>query len=440
MIEMGVGWVALIIFASLLIFLFLGAHVAFTMGGLSLLFGFMFWGVNPTINSFITGSYSKVMEITLTALPLYIFMAAILRYGDLADDMYELIYRWFGGVRGGLAAGTTIISSIFAAMVGIAAVATATLGLTARPSMLKRGYNDKMIAGTIIAGGGLGILIPPSIIMIIYATETHVSAGALFMAGIIPGIIATLIFIAYTTILCYVKPEMGPPIPKAERFTWAEKFAALRAVILPFLIIVAVIGSIYTGIATPTEAACIGVLGSLIAVGLKRKLTWDNIKKMLIMTVGMHGMTFWILIGAVAYSRIVAYTGVGEWFVETLTAYDINKWVLLILMQVVFFILGMFIDPVAILLMTAPLFLPMIQTLGFDMIWYGVLFTINMCMGFMTPPFGFSLFIFKGVAPDMKIKDIYASIWPFVGLYILVLALVMIFPQLALWLPSMMSK
>jgi tripartite ATP-independent transporter DctM subunit len=435
---MGVGMIALLLFGSLLLLLGLGVPIAFGMGGISLIFGFIFWGGLPSIDAFSLGAYGKVTEFVLSAVPLYILMAAILQYSDMADDLYEVVYRWFGGLRGGLAAGTTIISSVFAAMVGIATVATATLGLTARPSMLKRSYNDKLIMGTIIAGGALGILIPPSIIMIIYASEASVSAGAMFMGGVLPGVLAAIIFMGYVLLRCWLKPEMGPAIDKGERFTWAEKFQSLKGVFLPLFVILLVLGSIYTGAATPTEAAAVGVVGALISAGVKRKLIFENLKSILSMTVRINAMVFWILIGAVAYSRIVSVTGVGTWFADFVTSFDVNRWITLIAMQLVFFILGMFIDPAGIILMTGPLFLPVVTQLGFDPVWYGVLFVISMCMAYMTPPFGFNLFVMRGVATDVGIDKIYSAVWPFVGLYALVILIVMLFPQLVLWLPSVM--
>ncbi|QQK80307.1 TRAP transporter large permease subunit [Salicibibacter cibi] len=430
------GVIALILFGSLLLCIGLGIPVAFSLGGLSLIFGFFFWDGISSVDGFVLGSYGKVTEFTLSALPLYIFMAAILRYSDLAEDMYEAIYRWLGGLRGGLAAGTNVISAIFGSMTGIATVATATLGVTARPSMLNRGYDSKIISGTIVAGGSLGVLIPPSIIMILYASEAGVSTAQVFFAGIGPGILAVVVFITYVLILCYFKPEMGPAISRQEKFTLAEKLQSLKGVLLPVSIIILVLGSIYAGIATPTEAASVGVIGAAISAGIKKKMIWHNIRQMLMMTVRINGMVFWLLIGATAYAKIVTVSGVGEWFAGTITGLEVNRWVILIGMLLIFFFLGMFIDPAGILLMTAPLFLPVVTELGFDPIWFGVLFVLNMCMAYMTPPFGFNLFILRGVAPDISIRELYLSVWPFVGLYILVLVIVMLFPDIALWLPE----
>ncbi|MCM3584174.1 TRAP transporter large permease subunit [Mesobacillus maritimus] len=437
---MDAGIIALLLFGSLLVLLFLGVPIAFGMGGISLIFGFIFWGGLPSFEAFSLGAYGKVTEFVLSAVPLYLLMAAILQYSDLADDMYEAVYRWFGGLRGGLAVGTTLISSIFAAMVGIATVATATLGLTARPSMLSRGYDDKLTTGTIIAGGALGILIPPSIIMIIYASEAAVSPGAMFMGGIVPGILAAVIFIGYVLIKCGINPEMGPAIRKDERFSLGEKLESIKSIFLPLFVIVLVLGSIYTGAATPTEAAAVGVVGALISAAIKKKLTKENIKKIFAMSVRVNAMVFWILISAVAYSRIVSVTGVGSWFADFVTSFEVNAWVTLIAMQLVFFVLGMFIDPAAIILMTGPLFLPVVTQLGFDPVWYGVIFVINMCMAYMTPPFGFNLFVMRGIASDLNINTIYRSVWPFVGLYALVIVICMFFPQLVLWLPNLMIK
>lgn len=435
---MDAGIIAVLLFGSLLLFLGLGVPIAFTMGGISIIFAFIFWDGFSSINAFSLGTFGKITEFTLSAVPLYIMMAAILMYSNLAEDMYDAVYRWLGGLRGGLAAGTTIISSIFAAMVGIATVATATLGLTARPSMLKRGYNDKLTVGVIVAGGALGILIPPSVLMIIYATESNVSAGAMFMGGVIPGLIAMCLFIAYVLIVCWKKPEMGPALGKDERFTWSEKFNALRGVILPILVIIVVLGSIYMGMATPTEAASVGVVGALISAAVKRRLTFENIKNIFLMTVRLNALVFWIIIGAVAYSRIVSVTGVGNWFASFVTGFDVAPWITILAMQAVIFVLGMFIDPAGIVFITGPLFLPVILQLGYDPVWYGVVFIINMCMAYLTPPFGFNLFIMRGVATDLDLKTIYTSVWPFVGLYAIVILLCVLIPQLILWLPSFM--
>jgi tripartite ATP-independent transporter DctM subunit len=436
---MELGFLVFVLLGSLLLFLSLGIPVSFAMGGISIILGVIYWGFLPSIDGFVLGSYSNLTKSVFTALPLYIFMAAILMYSDLADDMYECIYRWLGGLRGGLAGGTVIISSIFAAMVGITSVATATLGMVARPSMLKRNYDDKLTLGVIMAGGTLGLLIPPSIIMIIYSAEASVSTGALFMAGIVPGILSAIIFIIYSLVLCFLYPSKGPSIDVDERFTWSEKFKALKGVILPISVILVVLGSIYFGITTPTEAGAVGVIGALVAAAIKRKLTVNNVKKIFIMSARLNGLIFWILIGAVAYARIISVTGVGASIATIITELNVNRWIILSLIILLFLILGMVIDTVAVLLITAPLFIPLLTALQFDLVWFGIIFTFSVCIGSLTPPFGISIFIMKGVAPEVSIKRISAAVWPFVFLLLLSMIIVIIFPQLAMWLPTYMQ-
>ncbi len=438
---MEMWMLAIILLASMLILLALGLPVAFTLGGLSLVIGYFVWGGDAGFYAVALGTLGKVAEFTLIAVPLFLFMAAVLQFSGLADAMYEMIYRWMGRVKGGLAIGTVIISTIFAAMVGIATVATATLGLTAYPSMLKRGYDKRLVAGAICAGGALGVLIPPSVLMIIYASETDVSAGQMFFGGVLPGLVLAIIYIVYIAVRCALNPAAGPPIPPEERFSWAEKVQSLKAVSLPILLILLVLGVIYLGVATPTEAAGVGCIGALACAAVRRQINIENIKKIFHMSVSTNAMVFWIIIGAVAYSRLVTVSGVGEWFSTWITGLEINRWVVLILMQAVFFVLGMMLDPAGILYITAPFFIPTIKALGFDPLWYGILWIINMNIAYLTPPFGFSLFVLKGVAPpEVTTKDIYIGIWPFVCLQFIGLALCILFPELVTWLPGKMIK
>ncbi|MEW6275446.1 MAG: TRAP transporter large permease subunit [Bacillota bacterium] len=429
---------ALILFGSMFLLLAFGLPVAFTLGGLSLAIGYFTWGGAAGFYAFTLGSLGKLTEFTIIAIPLFVMMAAVLQYSGLADDLYELVYRWMGGIKGGLAIGSVLISTIFAAMVGISTVATATLGLVALPSMLKRGYNKRMVAGAIMAGGALGILIPPSIIMILYGSEAEVSIGKMFFGGYLPGILLAILYIVYIYLRCWRNPADGPPVPQEERFTFIQKLESLKAVVLPVLLIALVMGAIYFGIATPTEAAAIGLVGALICALLRRQLNLPNLKNMFIMGVRINAMVCWIMIGAVAYSRLVTTTGVGDWFCHLVTGLEVNRWLILIGMQILFFILGMVLDPAGIILITVPIFVPVIRALGFDPLWFGILFVINMEMAYITPPFGFNLFVMKGISAELTMSDIYSSVWPFVALQIIGLIVVMIFPQLATWLPGLM--
>jgi len=430
-----------VLFGAMFLVLALGLPVAFTLGGLSLTLGYFIMGAEAGFFAFTLSSFGKLTEFTITALPLFILMAAVLQHSGLADDMYEMVYRWMGGIKGGLAMGTIIISAIFAAMVGISTVATATLGITSLPSMRKRGYDKKLCIGVICAGGALGILIPPSIIFILYGVEAEVSIGKLFFGGVIPGLLLTAIFIAYIGIRCGINPAYGPPLPPEERFTLAQKMQSLKGVILPVLVIFLVLGVIYLGVATATEAAAIGLVGSLLCAAIRRQLNLATLKKMFVMGVGINAMVCWIMIGAVAYSRLVTTSGVGEWFCALITGLELNRWTILFGMQVMFFILGCVLDPAGIILITIPIFIPIVRALGFDPLWFGVLFVMNMEMAYLTPPFGFNLFVMRGVAPEgINMEDIYRAVWPFVGLQALGLILVMVWPGIGTWLPQKMIR
>lgn len=429
----------LILFGALFVFLMLGMPIAFAMSGVSIVMGFFIWGGIPSVEGFILGTFGKVNEFVYTAVPLYIFMAAVLRYSDLADGMYEALYRWLGAVRGGLAIGTVFISTIFAAMVGITSVATATLGASALPSMLKRNYDERLTTGIIMAGSNLGIIIPPSIIMIIYAMVAQVSPGKMFMAGILPGLLMMALLIVYVIVLCWIDPGKGPALPAEERFSWREKFVSLKSILLPMVVIAIVLGTIFAGIATPTESAAIGATGSLLAAAVNRKLTWSNLYHMLKMTVGLTSMLFWLIFGAAAYAKVVSLTGLGNAIADFVSTAHISPYFILTLLFLIFFILGMFLDPTAIIFMTGPVIIPLLLALDFDLIWFGVVFILSSCIANLTPPFGICLFVLKGVAPGLEMKQLYYAIVPFVFVYIIGIIIITVFPDIVMYLPNQME-
>ena len=290
-------------------------------------------------------------------------------------------------------------------------------------------------------GGALGILIPPSVPMIIYATLTGESIGGLFAGGVLPGLLLTLIFILYIGIRCFFQPALGPALPKEERATWEEKFASLRAVVLPIMIIVMVLGSIYAGVCTATEAATLGVLGAFISAAVYRKLNWQMFKESCFRTASLTAMIIWILIGAYCFTSVYTGTGAHELMEHLLLSIPGGRYAILFTMQVVFFILGCILDPAGIIMICTPVFVPVIKSLGFDPLWFGVLFIMNMEMGYLTPPFGFNLFYMKAIAPPtVTMTDIYRSIIPFVALQGVGLIIVIIFPEIALWLPKQMTR
>lgn len=428
----------LIVFSCLVFFLLTGVPIAFVLLAIGVLGTFFVWGSKGLLMISQT-AYGEGTDYILLAIPLFVLMANVLKFSGMADELYEIAYRWMGRLRGGLAMGTVAICAIFAAMSGISSAATVSMGLIALPSMLSRGYDKSLALGSINAGGALGILIPPSIIMVLYGSMTDVSIGQLFAGGIIPGLILTLIFILYIAIRCAFNKQLGPP--GEERFTLKQKLATVKGVISPLLLVVLVLGVMYLGIATPTEAAGIGAVGAFVAAAIHRRLSLENVKKSLVDTMGLTVMIFWLIIGANTFTHFLAYAGIQDMLQQAILSLKINRWLIMIIIQGIYFILGCFLDPAGILLLTAPIFVPVITDLGFDPLWFGIVFTVNMEMAYITPPFGFNLFILKGVAPpEITMTDLYKSVWPFVVCQAFALAIIMAWPELALYLPSLMVK
>lgn len=433
---MSVEILTLLFFGSLLFFVLLGTPLAFVLGGISVVFLYFEMG---TIGFYLLASkmWETMSNPTLMAIPLFVYMAILLEKSGVANDLYDMMHQWWGGLRGGLAIGTVLICVIFAAMSGISGAAVVTMGTIALPKMLERGYDKKLALGAINAGGGWGILIPPSILMVLYSLLSEVSVGRLFAAGVGPGILLFVLVSIYIGVRCWVQPELGPSLPPEERASWSRKFASLKSVILPILIVVIVLGAIFGGFATPTEAAAIGVFGAMVATLINRQLSWKVIHEASISTLKLTALVMWILFAAHAFST--AYTALGaQSLIQNLMAYiPGGKWGALAFMLFVLFLFGMVLDPVGIMLITLPVFLPVVQAAGFDPVWFGILFIIMMEVGYMTPPFGFNLFYLKGVAPpDVTMGDIYRSVIPYVLVTLVGLFLIILIPGIALWLPD----
>ena len=434
---MSIELITILIFGSVVVGLALGLPLAFALGGVAVVFTFFLWGPEA-LYMVASRTFGVMSAFILVAIPLFIFMANVLERSGSAEDLYSMMYHWMGPLRGGLAMGTVVICTLFAAMAGISGAATVTMGLIALPSMLKRHYDKNIAVGCIAAGGALGILIPPSVIMIIYALMAGVSVGKMFLGGIFPGLILATLFIVYIGIRCAFQRQLGPVVPPEERVGWREKLISIRAVIIPVLLVIGVLGSIFTGIASPSEAAAIGATGSLLSAAIYRRLNWKMLKEAWYRTLKLNVMIMWIVVGASLFTA--AYTAIGapELIKTILMEMPGGRWGILIGIQATFFILGMFLDPTGIVLITTPIFVPIIKTLGFDPIWFGILFVINMEMAYLTPPFGFNLFYMKGVVPKgITMGDIYRSIVPFVVLQLVGLIICMIFPQIALVLPNL---
>ena len=433
---MSVEILTMLFFGALLLFVMLGTPLAFALGGISVIFLYAEMG---GLGFYLLASkmWETMQSPTLMAIPLFVFMAILLEKSGVANDLYDMMHEWWGGLRGGLAIGTVLICVIFAAMSGISGAAVVTMGTIALPKMLERGYDKKLALGAINAGGGWGILIPPSILMVLYSLLTEVSVGRLFAAGIGPGLLLFFLVSVYIGGRCWMQPELGPALPKEERANWGQKLRSLKAVILPILIVVIVLGAIFGGYATPTEAAAIGVFGAMVATGVNRQLSWVVIRDASVATLKLTALIMWILFAAHAFSTAYTALGAQSLIQDMMNLVPGGRWGSLVFMLAVLFILGMVLDPVGIMLITLPVFLPVVQSYGFDPIWFGILFIIMMEVGYMTPPFGFNLFYLKGVAPpDVTMGDIYASMTPYVIVTLIGVLLIILIPEIATYLPK----
>ncbi|MBW4984480.1 TRAP transporter large permease subunit [Mameliella sp. CS4] len=446
-IEIGIEWLTLIMFGSLLALLMAGLPLAFVTGGLACVFLFVL-GDERALNIVPSRIFPLMTNYQLSAIPLFIFMAAMLERAGIINDMFDVIYKVLGGVKGGLAAATIIASTILAAMVGVIGAAVVTMGIIALPAMLKRNYDPKIAMGSIMAGGTLGILIPPSILAIIYAVVAEQSVGELFIGAVIPGLLLSGMYILYVTVRCYINPALGPAIPVEERVSNVEKLQLIGKMAAPITLVVVVLGIIFSGVATPVEAAGIGTFGAFIVAAIHRKLDWPTVREACTTTLKASAMVIWIMFGATIFVGLYVLEGGQQFVQDALAATGLGPWGILILMQILLVILGMFLDWVGILLLCVPIFVPIIKALGAQafgldspedlVLWFGVLYLVNMQMSFLSPPFGYALFYLRGVAPpEIPMTDIFKSALPFLFLQIVGLVLCMMVPEIITWLPRL---
>lgn len=431
--------VSVVIWGSMALLIFLGVPVAFALGSVAIFGAIYIWGINGIY--LIGNTTAEVMtNWTLLAIPLFVLMGELLRVSGVADDLFELMYKWIGRLGGGCAIGMCYIGAILGAMIGAAPASTAIMCSMGIKPMLDRGYSPKLATGCIAASGALAIIVPPSILMIVYASLTGVSPGAMFAGGFLPGFIIATLFALYVLVRCYFKPSMGPPC--GETYTWSVKLKVLKAAIAPILIIVVVLGGIYTGFATPTEAAAIGVLAVLIVTISTRKLKLHKLQESLEGTVRITVFIIWIIIAAHLFSRVVETLGTSEQVDTLVKTLQISKWWILVAMQVILLIMGCFLDPLGIMMIVTPVFNPLVASLGFNPLWFGVLFIVNMGAAFITPPFGINLFVVKGMVSkqfNINMSTIIAGCNPFTAIYLLSLVLFTLFPELILWLPRVFA-
>jgi len=434
-------------FGSLLVLLMAGLPLAFVTGGLACVFLFLL-GDARTLNIVPSRIFPLMTNYQLSAIPLFIFMAAMLERAGLINEMFDVIYKLLGGLRGGLATATIIASTILAAMVGVIGAAVVTMGLIALPAMLQRHYNSEIAMGSIMAGGTLGILIPPSILAIIYAVVAEQSVGELFIGAVMPGLMLSGLYILYVTVACYLRPGFGPPIPTADRVDFGEKLRLVGRMSAPIALIAVVLGVIFTGVATPVEAAGIGTFGAFVVAAIHRKLDWATLREACLTTLKASAMVIWIMFGATIFVGLYVLEG-GQQFVEgAMEASGLGPWGVFILMQIMLVALGMFLDWVGILLLAVPIFVPIIQGLGPEafglssqgdlVLWFGVIYLVNMQMSFLSPPFGYALFYLRGVAPpEIPMLRIFAAALPFLAIQLIALILCMLFPGIIIWLPNL---
>jgi tripartite ATP-independent transporter DctM subunit len=431
---MSVELVTVIMFGGLVLSLMLGIPLAWSLGGIPIAVIYLLWGTDGFF-LVVANTFGSIWLIELVAVPLFISMGIMLERAGIAEALFESMHRWSGQLRGGLALGVVVICAIFAAMTGVTATATLTMGLIAIPAMLRRGYDKNIAIGTVAGAGTLGILIPPSIISILLALIGNISVGKVFMAGIIPGIIIAILFMAYIVVRAWLNPRLCPPHP--EKFTLREKIVSTKAVILPALIILSVLGSIFLGIATPTEASALGVVGVVASVLIHRRFSWKLIREATIETFRITGLTMWIFFGAMLFSAVYARAGGASFMSTLITGLGKDPWFVLIIIMLIAFILGMFLDPFAIIFISFSL----MRELGFDLTWFSILFVLNMQIGYMSPPFGYQLFYLKSVAPEgVTTADIYRAVLVPIALMIVSMVLFMLFPKLVLWLPELMMR
>ena len=430
--------IAMLMFSSMMLLLMTGQRVFAAIGVVAAVSAFFLWGTGGSEIPF-TAAMKLMKWYPLLTLPLFIYMGYMLSESGIADDLYKMFHVWFGGLPGGLAVGTIGLMVVVSAMNGLSVAGMAIGASIAMPELLRRGYDKIMVTGVIQAGSSLGILVPPSVVLVLYGMIARQPIGQLWLAGVFPGLMMAGLFVIYIVIRCRIQPHLGPVLPKEEReVPWAEKISLLKAGILPFLIFFSMTGLFLMGITSLVESSAVGATSATLVALFKRRLTAQVMEDTLRKTLTISCMFMWIILAAMAFGAV--FDGLGA--VKAIEGFFVGRmglspWEILIMMQLSYLLMGTFLDDTAMLVIVAPLYVPLVGALGFDLIWYGVLYTITCQVAYMTPPFGYNLFLMRAMAPpEITIHDIYRSIVPFVMVMILGLVLVMIFPQIAMWLPN----
>ena len=431
--------IALLMFSSMMVLLLTGQRVFAAIGCVATGFALLLWGEGASEMPF-NASIALLNWYPLLTLPLFIYMGYMLSESGIADDLYRMFHVWAGPVRGGLAIGTIGLMVVISAMNGLSVAGMAIGASIALPELLRRGYDKIMVTGVIQAGSSLGILIPPSVVLVLYGMIARQPIGQLWLAGVFPGLLLAGLFVAYIAIRCYFQPHLGPALPAEERqVSWREKVRLLGAGVVPLLIFFFMTGLFMMGVTSLVESSAVGAAAATIAALLKGRLSWQVLEDTIRKTLGISCMFMWIILAALCFGAV--FDGLGA--VQAirllfLERWGLGPWEVIIMMQLSYLLMGMFLDDTAMLVIVAPLYVPLVISLGFDPVWYGVLYTITCQIAYMTPPFGYNLFLMRAMAPpEVSLADIYRSIVPFVLVMIVGLGLVIAFPQIALWLPSL---
>ena len=434
--------IAIVMFAGMMLMLLTGQRIFGAIGFVSAAAALLLWG-DGAIEMPYTAAWKLFKWYPMLTLPLFIYMGFMISESGIANDLYKMFHVWFGGLKGGLAIGTMGMMVAISAMNGLSVAGMAIGATIALPEMLRRGYDKRMITGVVQAGSSLGILVPPSVVMVLYGMIARQPVSKLWLAGIFPGLMMAALFILYIAIRCYLQPELGPVLPKEDRqIPMKEKIGLLKAGLIPFAIFFTMTGLFLMGIASLVECSAVGALGATLAALYKKNLNRKVIEVTLRKTLGVSCMFMWIILAALCFGAV--FDGIGavkaieSLFIER---WNLSPWGVLIMMQLSYILMGMFLDDTAMLVIVAPLYVPLIIALGFNPIWYGVLYTITCQIAYMTPPFGYNLFLMRAMAPkEISLYDIYRSIIPFVIVMCFGLAIVMIFPEIATWLPDYVSR
>lgn len=429
---------SLLMFLALFLTLAAGLHISFGLYAIALGFAYFLWGAGG-MNTVVMSIWGMMNNFPLLAIPLFIFMAMILEKSNLVADIYDCFYKWSAALRGGLAIATIFVGALIGSVSGVVAAGVIGLGVIAMPRMAKYGYNQGVNLGSILSGGTLGQIIPPALVMIVYSALTSVSVGRLFASGAGVGFLLVALFSLYILTRSYLQKDFCPPLPADKRVGWREKFVSLRILILPGLLMAATVGAILSGAATPTEGAAVGAFGAVLFSIVRGRFTFKVLEHSMLATLKVSSMIAWMIGGAAAFSSVFAGVGGNRVIADIALNMPGGEWSVLLLSITFIFLLGMFLETMAIIMLVAPILSPIMAQMGFDPLWWAVIFMALLQAAYITPPFGVALFYLKSVTPPhIRLADIYWSSLPFIALQLVAVLLLVLFPALGLWLPRLL--